>query len=237
MNAPLSQASETSALYVPALDLYGMPHKGLRLVFSRVLERLGNADFGDQAARGEVIGAVEESLWMLEQHIKHEERFIHAALERRRPGSAARLDGDHDEHECFIAELRHLCAAVATSSEAALPAIARKLYLRYAVFAAENLVHMDQEEQVTQRFIDELFSLEEQQALEAELIASIPPNVMMAFLRYMVPAISRDERVKLLSGPQQALPPDAFAGMLGMLKPTLSSADFDDLSERLGVAA
>lgn len=236
MNAPLSQASETSVLYVPELDLYGMPHKGLRLVFSRVLERLGNADLGDQVARAEVIGAVEESLWMLEQHIEHEERFIHAALERRRPGSAARLDGDHDEHERFIAELRHLCAAIVTSSEA-LPAIARKLYLRYAVFVAENLVHMDREEQVTQRFIDELFSLEEQQALEAELIASIPPNVMMAFLRYMVPAISRDERVKLLSGPQQALPADAFAGMLGMLKPTLSSADFDDLSGRLGVAA
>ena len=113
MNASIQQFSEVSSVYVPKQDLYGMPHKGIRLVFGRALERLGSADLGDEAVRREVLASVEETLWLQEQHIEHEEQFIHTALEARRPGSAAKLDHEHEHITVLEVPLAELADALA----------------------------------------------------------------------------------------------------------------------------
>ena len=102
---------------------------------------------------------------------------------------------------------------------------------------ADDLEHMRLEEEVIQPLLDELYSADELRSIDEALVASVPPDVMMASLRVMVPAICPDERVTLLSKPKAALPAEAFANMLALVQLTLTDRDFEDLKQRLDCAA
>lgn len=221
----------------PQVDLYGPVHKGLRFAQCGLLTRMGSVDLRDKTSRQMLLDDLEGLFCMIESHMDHEDRFIHPALERRRPGSAAGLDDAHEAHRRDIIELRELATALESAPMATAPAIARRLYQKFGHFVADDLEHMRVEEEVIQPLLDELYSTEEQQSIEEALVASVPPDVMMAFLRVMVPAIRPEERVFLLSKPKAALPEEAFANVLALVKLTLSDYEFQDLKRRLDLAA
>lgn len=222
---------------VPVVDIYGPVHKGLRFIQCQLLSRMGSVDLLDKIALQMLLDDLEGFYCMLESHMEHEERFVHPALERRRAGAAAGLDDAHEEHRRGIIELRALATALEQASNEKSPGLARRLYQRFGAFVAEDFEHMRVEEVVIQPLLEELYSAEELKSMVDALIASIQPDVLMAFLRVMVPASSPEERVKLLSKPQEAMTREAFAGVLALVSQTLSAYEFQELKRRLHVAA
>jgi hypothetical protein len=75
-------------------------------------------------------------------------------------------------------------------------------------------------------------------AIEGRILSGLPPELMMGFMNMMIPAMNPDERVGLLGMMKQGAPPEAFNAVLQVAaRPNLSAADFQDLTQRLGVSA
>ena len=125
-----------------------------------VLVAVGKMDPRDECEARDTLARLEEMLVACEKHVRHEDEFVHRAMEARRPGSSHLLSGEHVEHLHAIEQLRAAAAARAPD-----------LYRRVAIFMVENLAHMEHEESAGNSLLAELFSDGEMMAIEGRLVA------------------------------------------------------------------
>jgi hypothetical protein len=211
-------------------DLYGPIHKGIRLALSDLLVRLGNADFSDEAEAGELLGAVRRQLLLSAGHLHHEEVEIHGALESRAPGATLTLQADHDHHRRAFETLEAAIAAVEAAPAAARAAPARQLYLAFSQFAAADFAHMAEEELVVLPLLHRLFDDAELIAMEGRIVAAIPPEKMIDYLKLMIPGMNPAERATFLAFVRAGAPPEMFDAILGFAaRPTLAPAAYEAL--------
>jgi hypothetical protein len=221
----------------PRYDSYLAIHKALRLFMCDTLTRIGRADPSDEAEVQTTLKQVGELLDLCTLHIQDENDFIHPALERARPGSAARIHGEHDHHHADIAQLRDLAGMTARARPEARHAALNRLYRAMALFVATNFEHMHVEETAHNAVLWAHYSDAEIQAVEHELVASIPPQAMMDALRWFLPGLNATERTGMLQGMQAGMPPPVFEAVLDIARQTLSQGDFAKLSRALGLPA
>jgi len=217
-------------------DFYAPIHKALRLFMAHTLCSVGSTDPGDADAVRSTLELVERLLAMCEAHVGHENDFVHPALERARNGSAARIAGEHNHHLEAIADLRDLAALAADSTGAARAAALGRLYRTLALFVADNFQHMHVEETAHNAVLWAAYSDDELDALDRELVASIPPTTMFEALQWFVPALSAPERAAMLGGMQQGMPAAAFESVLDIARRTLAPREHARLLRDLGLS-
>ncbi len=219
-------------------DLYGTIHRGLRKAETELLARLGALDAGDTTAVTAILADFRRLLVLARFHLVDENEHIHTALEAVRPGSTAEFAHDHEEHEKSFAEIEAILARIAAANAAERRNLVKALYLRYTRFVADDFAHMLEEETELQPQLQSLFSDAELAAIEGRIIASIPPDVMLDFMRIMVPAIDPEARQEMLSGMMHGMPAEAFDAVLTLaVRPVLSDADWQRLDGGLRDAA
>lgn len=205
-------------------DFYGLIHKALRLALGDLLVRLGRADVRDTT----LLADLRRQLHLSACHLAHEDREIHAALEARCPGGSQRLVRSHDDHRHTFAELDLLIAQVEQPD--ASPDAWRRLYLRFSEFVAADLAHMAEEELVALPVLQSLFTDAELAEVEGRVMQTIAPEDMVAYLRIMVTAGLRADRLALLDALRKAAPPEVFEGLVeAAIKPRLTPEDWTDL--------
>lgn len=215
-------------------NMYRPVHKGLRSLMCDMLGRVGRLDADDAAETAETVGRVREMLFLCRSHLHHENQFIHPALEARCAGSAVATAGDHVHHETALERLEGSLRQVERGAGEARRQAAQALYGELTLFVAENFRHMQVEETENNAALWEAYADEELEAIHDALVASIPPEKMMVYLRWMVPAMAPDERAELLGGIRQKLPAEAFVGVLATVKPVLALRDWSKLMVALG---
>ena len=197
----------------PKDDLYYAIHKALRLGNARMLIALGQTDPESPSSVAGSLTMLREHLKACEKHLQHESGFVHAALESRLPGGSTHADEDHEAHERTFAEMREMIGAIeAATSER--PRLWRKLYQRFALFFAEDLEHMHEEETQVMPLIAAHFSPEETREIEGRIIASIPPAELVEGMRLMMQAASQPERHDMVRGLQAGMPGEVFDGFM-----------------------
>ncbi|HEX6018317.1 MAG TPA: hemerythrin domain-containing protein [Burkholderiaceae bacterium] len=216
-------------------DFYAPIHKALRLFMTRTLCTVGSTDPADAREVRATLDLVARLLALCESHLGHENAFVHPALERASPGSAARVTGEHEHHVEAIADLRDLAALVADCRDDARGAALARLYRTLALFVADNFQHMHVEETAHNAVLWAAYSDAELEAIEKALVASIPPAEMFEALHWFVPALSAPERAAMLGGMRQGMPPEPFAAVLAVAQRTLSSRDHARLLRDLGL--
>jgi hypothetical protein len=202
-------------------DIYARIHKGLRAFLSDTLVALGRMDPLDACDVRDTLARLDEVLAFCEAHLEAEDAFVHPALESRSPGAALARITEHVAHVRDIGDLRMLARQLAAEPSVAG---ARALYRRFAAFVAENLLHMEQEEQGNNAALWALFSDPEIRAIEARIVASHAPAQTMHALRWMLPSVHHGERLFVLEGLRQA-PPPVLQGALGLARVHLRAAD------------
>jgi hypothetical protein len=215
------------------LDLYAGIHKALRLFMSRTLMRIGSTDPRDDADVADALQQLERLLALCELHLKDENEFVHPALERARPGSAARIAGEHEHHREAFADLRDLAGLVAHSAASSRAAALGRLYRALALFVADNFQHMQVEETAHNAVLWTAYTDAELAAIEQAIVGSIPPQAMAEALHWFFPALNAPERAGMLAGMRQGMPPQAFSGVLGIAEATLPAADHAKLQRDL----
>lgn len=214
-------------------DIYVNIHKAMRAFMTDTLTAVGRMDPDDGEDVAATLEQVRSLLGACLDHLDHENRFVHPAMEARRRGSSARVATDHAEHIDHIRELHRAVHTVENAAGQARSAAARNLYQQLALFVADNLDHMHVEETAHNRVLWTDYSDQELQALEGAIVASIPPQETMLTMRWMLPNISHAERVAMLAGMRAVAPREAFDGVLVLARSYLSEKDWSKLTHAL----
>ncbi|ESQ77109.1 hypothetical protein [Asticcacaulis sp. AC402] len=172
-------------------DLYGFIHKGLRKAQAEMLVRLGNEDMITASGR-QTLADLRRLLALAALHIQHEETFVHPHME-----DAALLERQHDHHRDTFQRLENLIRGIEGAPSALVPAHARRLYLAFGHYVAQDLLHMYEEETVAQPHLWAAMTDAQIGAIEGAIMSSISPQNMAAFMDLIVPALSPAERATL----------------------------------------
>lgn len=214
----------------PRFDVYGPIHKAIRKVVSELLVRMGRTSFADAAVARTLTEELEGVLRWCEEHIEHEVEFVHPALAQRVPGALAKIDQGHDDHARLVGELRGLIVAVDAAPSPELRVRAgHTLYLHYATFVAETLVHMVEEERVVQPLMHRFFTDAELMKINDAIIQSMAPPEMLDSLSKMFPALNGPERAALLGGANANAPPEAMRAIVDVARSRLEPGEWAEV--------
>jgi hypothetical protein len=219
----------------PRHDMYLPIHKALRAYMSETLVAVGRMDCDDDQDVAAALARLRELLEVCAGHLEHENRFVHSAMERRRPGSALRIADEHIEHSHAFGDLRAALTLVELGRGAERRTLAHILYRQLALFIAENFEHMQREESEHNAVLWSAYTDAELAAIEAELIASIPPAEMMAIARWLLANNEHGYRVNMLAGVRANAPREVFEGLLGIARSNLTTRDWRKLAAALSL--
>lgn len=221
--------------HIPRFNLYALIHKGLRAALAQALLAAGRTDWEDGAESARTLGEVRALLDFCESHLRHENDFIHPAMESRQPGSSERVAGDHLGHLQTIAALREQLRAQEAFRGAARQRAGEILYHNLVRFAAENFEHMHHEETHNNAALWAAYSDEEIHRIHRALVSSLSPRESLLSMRWMLPNASHGERVQVLCEVRAHAPAAVFEGLLGMLHAQLAGRDWRKLNQALGL--
>ena len=213
-------------------DLYAFIHKALREQMSRTLGQLGRAEPGQP----EALDAVAQLLSALRAHLRHENDFVHTAIEARQPGGSRDTADDHVEHLDAIDQLGQELTALRAAPAAEQAPLMQRLYRHLAAFIGENLVHMQVEESQNNARLWALYSDAELLAIHERLLASIGPDEMATSLQWMAAALNDAELAMLYGDMQRGAPAEVFPALLGLAHSQLSAPRQARLNRSLGLA-
>jgi hypothetical protein len=230
--------AEAKAITVDArrYNIYKFIHKALRLGHCRLLAALGSNDYRNAAETAGLFQNLRGMIALGRGHLEGENREIHRAIEARVPGASGHAADGHDHHEASFAELERLIAAVEAAPEARKDEVGHALYMRYAQFAADDLIHMNEEETELLHELHKAFTDAELMAIEGRIVAAIPPEKMTSAMKLMMPAMTPMERVAMLGKLKSVMPPQIFEAFLkGTIEPSLQPAEFAALGNAVGI--
>lgn len=237
MKVDFQELAAVAQTATPRLDLYAGIHKAIRSAMCDSLLALGQLDVQDAGELTALAQRLQVLLFFCRQHVAHENEFLHPLLETRAGGSSLTVAAEHVEHLRHIDALARGLAQLQAAPAASRPVLAHALYLELALFIAENLHHMHQEETAHNPVLWQHFNDAELADCHQRLLASIPPPELMDALRWMVPAMNPTERLHMLMGMREQAPPEAFAAVLQTVRPHLSDKAWQQLAQGLGLEA
>ena len=218
------------------LDMYAGIHKAVRAFLADTLMAVGRLDAADAQDLAAACARVRDLLGFCEAHLRHENDFVHPAIEARSAGGSATIAGEHRDHERHIAQLRGAVQALESACPAMRQAHATQLYRELALFTADNLQHMHVEETAHNALLWAAYTDAELAAIHDALVASIAPAEMMAVARWMLPFMNPAERLAVLSDIRGKAPIEAFDAILGVVRPQLRDDEWAKLARGLGIA-
>ena len=236
MKNDTQEMRQVAAAQAPRVDMYGGIHKALRAMMADTLLAVGRMDTEDELELAQVTERVLALLDTCASHLKHENEFVHAAIEARAPGASDRIAHEHAEHEKEIAQLAGAVAQLRTCAAQQRAACALDLYRALSLFIAENYQHMHVEETAHNAVLWARYTDAELLEIHDRLVASIPPAEMMAVARWMVPFMNPAERAGLLGGIRQNAPAPAFQAILDTVRPHLTDNEWAKLARALDLA-
>jgi len=236
MKIDSQEMREVVAAAAPRMDMYGPIHKAMRAMMSDTLLALGRMDCADEMDFAQVTQRVVELLDFCRGHLAHENDFVHTAMEARAPGSTGRIATEHEEHEAHIEQLARTVEELRALPNVSRDGAAAQLYRDLAAFIAENFVHMNVEETHHNAVLWANYSDVELAGIHDALVASIPPEEMMAVLRWLVPFMNPAERAGMLKGMQAHAPAPAFQAALDTVRPHLTAREWEKLARALDLA-
>lgn len=214
-------------------NIYAGIHKAVRAFLCHTLARVATLDIEDRQATADAMKQVRDMLDFCTDHIAHEERFVHAAMERRQPGSSAGTADDHLHHARAVASIRAGGMALEQGAPEDRPAAWNRLQRELAVFVGENLLHMDTEENANNAVLQACYSDQELLALHDDILAALTPLEMATSTRWILIGSSPAEREQLMAGMRAEAPPAAFEAMLGLARDSLAPHDWNRLAAAL----
>lgn len=215
-------------------DLYTGIHKAMRMLMCDTLVALGRLDTSDAEELAATLARLRHVIELSRHHLHKEDQHVHPAMESRRRGSTFRMRKDHTEHEEAFERLEALALRVERSQGPAREDASLELYRAFALYMAEDLVHMHAEETENNAVLWAHFDDAELHGIHQAILASMDPQLLTEYLRWLAPAMTPAERAGLLSGMRASTPAEVFAGFAALVRSVLGERDWTKLVAALG---
>lgn len=195
---------------------------------------LGHTDFNNASAlqRLKVLGT--EMFTLLNDHVHTENEHTLRQLEERAPGTSAHDKDDHEKLEEIQNDLQkqlNQLTGMETAEEI------HSFYLNFILFQSEYLEHTHEEETVTELLLQNHFTDEELMQHRQAIMKRLAPDVLLLWLKYIIPAQRVDESIGMLSGLKANAPKAFFENVMDILKLEMGNEKYGELTKKLMVPA
>ncbi|MCU1504833.1 MAG: hypothetical protein JWM12_4187 [Ilumatobacteraceae bacterium] len=217
-------------------DIYRNIHKGIRLEMFGVTTDAGRLDPDDTAACARFATRFRGLESLLVNHAKHEDDHLDAVIAEVMGAHAAEITESHVVLEERVEQIGWIVDAAIAATGVDRRAGFHTVYLELAAFTALYLQHQDDEERVVMRALDAAFPTETLAQLDAQIVASIAPDVLGACLAVMLPGMNVLDRCELLDEIRAHAPAEAFAGIWALAAQVLEPRDYLQVAHRMSLA-
>lgn len=214
---------------------YDVPHKGLRNALSQLQLLSGKTDFSNQNEVEQLYKLGEDVFEILTIHAVDENEVTLAELEQRCTGCSQHDFDDHEQIHLAQDKLEKLLASIYDNSKAGIDVTedGEEFYLAFSEFHGTYLKHTAEEERVTQQMLWKYFTDEELASHRGKIMSKNPPQTLLTWFRFVIPAQSHKERVGLLAGFKKMAPAAFFNEGLQVIENVLTKKEFDELNKAL----
>jgi hypothetical protein len=214
---------------------YDVPHKGLRNALSQLSLLAGKTNYSDQLEVGRLYKLGQDVFKILNIHAEDENTVTLTELETRCPGCSQHDFDDHEQLHAVQAKLEALLSNIYNNSKSGQDASedGAEFYLALSQFHGMYLEHTAEEERVTQPMLLKFFTDEELTQQRGKIMAKNPPQTLLIWFRFVIPAQSHNERVGLLTGFKKMAPLAFFQEGMEVIEQVLIKKEFEDLIQAL----
>jgi hypothetical protein len=212
------------------INVYALPHKGLRNAMSQVSFLAGNTDFTNPYELESLKILMAELVYLLEQHAHTEDTVMLPLLEEKLPGSTAENAEEHEMLDAMVSRLAHQIEKIEAYGDASK---LEDFYANFSDFHSKYLAHMQMEERVVQQKFWDHFTDEELLDVHHKIVASFSPEKIMRWFRFIIPALNPQERMASLAKIKQHAPAEFFEAIMSMLEKEMSAYSLAQLREML----
>jgi len=202
---------------------YAASHKGLRNILGQFSLLAGRTDYGSPADVQRLKALGDELFMLLTHHLHTENDHLLALLEQRVPGAAQHDLRDHEELEVIQQDVADRLARL-DGTQTALEGHA--FYLAFTAFQGRYLGHIHHEEVVTEELLLTHFTEAELIANSERIVQQVEFPVLLASLKYIVPAQSRAENQALFAQLKNA-PPEAWNAVMDAVRPVMEPGELE----------
>jgi hypothetical protein len=217
------------------MKTYDVPHKGLRNALSQLTLLGGKTNYSNRQEIESLYNLGTDVFNILAIHAEDENDVTLAELEKHCPGCSNHDMEDHEEIHREQNKLEKLLSKIYIDSKAGKDTTddGAEFYLSFSEFHSKYLEHTAEEERVTQLQLWQYFTDEELAAHRGKIMAKNPPETLLTWLRFVIPAQSYNERVGLLTGFKKMAPAPFYKQGMDVIKNVLPTNEFDELNKTL----
>jgi hypothetical protein len=214
---------------------YNVPHKALRNALSQLSLLAGKTDYSNHQEIGWLHKLGLDVFRILTIHAEDENAVTLAELDTRCPGSSQHDMDDHEQIHIKQQNLENILLKIHSGSAAGkdVSADGVEFYLALSEFQGMYLEHTAEEERVTQELLWKHFTDEELAAQRGKIMTKNPPNTLLLWFRFAIPALSLTERVALLIGFKKMAPTPFFEQGMAVVKQYIATEEYTQLIELL----
>ncbi len=213
------------------MKTYDVPHKGLRNALSQLSLMAGKTNYSNQQEVEQLYQLGTDVFKILAIHAADEDEVTLAELEKHCPGCSEHDMEDHKEIHAAQVKLEALLLMLYNASKLNndVTADGAEFYLSLSEFHGKYLEHTAEEERVTQPLLWKFFTDEELASHRGKIMAKNPPETLMIWFRFVIPALSYKERIGLLSGFQKMASPEFFDKGMNVIKQVLTEEEYKEV--------
>lgn len=214
----------------PRANIYGFPHKGLRIALSQLSMLSGNTDYSNADSLKKLKNLSVELVTLLDLHLHSEEDVVLPALEAKMPGSTSE---NVEEHEQLEKEVQAFDKQLTDITVDSAPNSGAQFYEAVYNFHSKYIAHMAMEESDINPLIWANFTDEEIMAWHGQVMSTLTPDQIMLWFKYIVPALNPFERGMIMGGFKENAPAEFLDKVLDMLKEYMSEKEHLQLEAML----
>jgi len=220
------------------MKTYDVPHKGLRNALSQMSLLAGRTNYSIPQDIEQLYTLGMDAFKILTIHAADENDVTLAELERHCPGCSQHDLKDHEEIHAAQDKLEKLLFDIHTGAltEEERVKAGAEFYLSFTEFHGQYLEHMAEEERVTQPLLWQYFTDEDLALHRGRIMAKNPPQTLLIWFRFVIPAQSHGERVGLLTGFKKMAPAPFFNDGMEVIRGVLTTKEFEELNNALSKA-
>ena len=206
------------------------PHKGLRNLFSQfsLLSGVIEPGHAELWSRWRAVG--DDLFDLLNDHARNETDHVFGPLRER----ADDILGDfQEEHGRLTDQSQLIQREFEGLSQASSSGEYYGFYLDFTVFHAANLELMAHEDRVIEPLLMRLFSDDELQAQQLQIMSRMPFERLLLWFQYIVPARQPAENVQVLRAFCRTASAEAWGRVQAVLQGVLNERDFQELNSRI----
>jgi hypothetical protein len=214
---------------------YDVPHKGLRNALSQLSLLAGKTNYADPQEVERLYKLGEDVFKILNIHAADENAVTLAELEKRCLGCSQQDFEDHEHLHTSQDNLEKLLSRIYINSKSGRDTMTdgAEFYLALSEYHGQYLEHTAEEERVTQPMLWKYFTDEELAEHRSKIMKKNPPETLLIWFRFVIPAQSHNERVGLLTGFKMMAPATFFNEGMEVIKQVLTEKEFNDLNKAL----